>query len=329
MRATLATLALVSLAVGATPALAADPVPFEPAPTVEPVRQRSVLLGVGAAVAPLYEGSDEYRVAPFPIIAPDFGGDGPRRFEFRGLDDIRLHALRFGGLSAGPLAGYRFGREEDDADVLRGLGDVDGGVVLGGFVGYDFDIAPGATIGADVAVSTQVSGDAFDADPFRGVAPAIRSRIEDNYGYGYTVDFGLSGEFDLTPRLNLATRVGAEYASEEYMRTYFGVNAAQAISARDAGNSISTFGTPGGAFRPFAGATVANAPAGLQFADDIDGQVKNVYVNANATFDVTDRFQVRAGAGYSHLLGDASDSPISETDHQFTGSLGVAYRIRF
>ena len=324
----LAAFALASTAL-AVPAMAADPVPFEPAFEPAPAPQRSVLLGIGAAVAPLYEGSDEYRVAPFPIIAPDFGGDGPRRFEFRALDDIRLHALRLGGFNAGVLGGYRFGREEDDADRLRGLGDVDGGVVAGGFVGYDFAISPNAVIGADVAISTQVTGDAFDEDAFGGLPIALRDRIEDNYGYGYTVDFGVSGEFDITPRLNLAARVGAEYASDEYMRTYFGVNGAQAIAATDAGNPIRTFGTPAGPTRFGAGVDPATLGPRDQFASDIDGQVKNVYLNANVTFDVTDSVQVRAGAGYSHLLGDASDSPISVTDHQFTGSLGVAYRIRF
>lgn len=319
MRAIALAVTSASVLALAAPALAADPVPFEPAPVVEPAPapQRSVLLGIGATVAPLYEGSDEYRVAPFPIIAPDLGGDGPRRFEFRALDDIRLTAVRFGGLSVGALGGYRFGREEDDADLLRGLGDVDGGVVLGGFLGYDFLVSENATFGADVAISTQVTGDAFDDDAFSDNRfDLIRSRIEDNYGYGYTIDFGVSGDVDISPRLNLATRVGAEYASEEYMRTYFGVNQGQSDASalpENGATRVSVFGV--GADR--------------NFADAIDGQVKSVYVNANVTYDVTDSFQVRAGAGYARLLGDAADSPISESDNQFTGSLGVAYRIRF
>ena len=298
----------------ATSALAADAiVDVQPDPVFEETTMRSVLLGAGVGVAPTYEGSDEYRVFPFPIFSYDSGVDGPRRFEFRALDDIRLHALRFGGLSAGPLAGYSFGREEDQGDILEGLGDVDGGVVLGGFLSYDAIVSDGVTIGADVAVSTQVSGDAFDERRFLGLAVPVRDRIEDNFGYGYEVDFGVSGEFDLTPRLNLATRVGATYASAEYMRTYFGVNAQQSTNAAAAGNVVPVFG-------------VGANPA---FADAIDGQVKNIYVNANAAFDVTDRFQVRAGAGYSRLIGDAADSPISVSDNQFTGSLGLGYRFKF
>ena len=305
----------------ASAAHAADVVAFDPVePVAEPVPQRSVLVGGGVGFAPSYEGSDEYRVFGFPIVSYSSGVDGPRRFEFRSVDDIRFHALRFGGLSVGPLAGYTFGRDEDDGDALLGLGDVDGGVVVGGFASYDVEVAPGAVIGADVGISTQVTGDAYDAEPFDrvGLALPLRNRIEENYGYGYTVDFGVSGEFDLTPRLNLATRVGAEYASEEYMRTFFGVNPGQSASAALLGNAVPAFGT------------VVNptAPA-LEQAVAIDGQIKNVYANVSAAFDVTDRFEVRAGLGYSRLLGDAADSPVTVSDDQFTGSLGVGYRFRF
>ena len=309
-------------------ALAADVVGFEPAaPVSEPAPARSVLLGGGVGFAPAYEGSDEYRVFGFPIVSYNSGREGPRRFEFRALDDIRLHALRFGGLSFGPLAGYSFGREEDASDRLAGLGDVDGGLVLGGFASFDTEVATGVTLGADIAVSSQVTGDAFDERSFLGLPVPVRDRVEENYGYGYTVDFGASAEFDLSPRLNLATRVGAEYASEEYMRTFFGVNGSQALAAFERGNSISTFGTPGGPFTPLAAGV--GVPDDQLFANQIGGQIKNVYINANAAFDVTDSFQVRAGLGYSRLIGDAADSPISVSDNQFTGSLGAAYRFRF
>ena len=307
-------LAASILALSAGSAVAADAIVEVPAaPVFEDAPMRSVLIGGGAGFAPTYEGSDEYTVFPFPILSYDSGVDGPRRFEFRALDDIRFHAARIAGFSAGPLAGYSFGREEDAGDILEGLGDVDAGIVVGGFLSYDVELSPSATVGADVAVKTQVTGDAFDERRFAGLPLPVRDTIEDNYGYGYEVDFGVSGEFDLSPRLNLATRVGATYASNEYMRTFFGVNAQQSANAAAAGNVVPVFG-------------VGDNP---NFADDLGGQIKNVYVNANLAFDVTDRFQVRGGLGYSRLIGDAADSPISVSDNQFSGSLGVGYRFKF
>ena len=286
-----ATAVLVLGTLLAAPAFAADVVTdVAAAPEFETVPQRSVLLGAGVGVQPVYEGSDEYRVFPFPILSYDSGVDGPRRFEFRALDDIRLHALRAGGFSVGPIVGYSFGREEDEADILDGLGDVEGGIVVGGFAAYEFMATPTASYGIDVGISTQVSGDIFEDEPF-----------EDDFDYGYEIDFGVSGEFDLTPRLNLAARAGAIYASDEYMETYFGINAAQAAAATDP--SITAF--------------------------DADGGIKNAYINFNAAFDATDTIQLRAGVGYSRLVGDAEDSPVTVEPNQFQGSLGAAYRFRF
>lgn len=294
MRFALAALA----ATVSTSALAADVIvdqPFE----VETPTARSILLGAGVGVAPKYEGSDEYRVFGFPIFSYNSGvaGDGPRRFEFRALDDIRLHVLRFGNFSAGPLAGYRFGRDEDDADILEGLGDIEGGVVGGAFAAYDVYVSPNATVGVDAAISHQFTGDPFDDDRFGGDID-----IFDNE-YGYLIDLGVSADLDLTPRLNLALRAGAEYADDDYMATHFGITTDQAASSAASGPTLDAF--------------------------DADAGFKNVYVNANAAFDVTDRLQLRTGAGYSRLLGDAADSPVSVSDNQFTGSVGVGYRFRF
>jgi len=92
-------------------------------------------------VAPKYEGSDDYRVIGVPLVMPDFGNDTGSfgsRIQFRGPDDVRFRLIDQYGFEAGPVAGYRFGRDEDDSETLRGLGDVDGSIVLGGFAAYRF-----------------------------------------------------------------------------------------------------------------------------------------------------------------------------------------------
>ena len=87
-------------------------------------------------VAPTYEGAKDYEVRGAPFIAPAGLDDATSRVQFRGPDDLRFRALEFSGFEAGPLIGWRFVRDESDAFRLRGLGDVDGGLVLGGYAGF-------------------------------------------------------------------------------------------------------------------------------------------------------------------------------------------------
>ena len=97
-----------------------------------------IKVGGIVVVQPTYEGSEEYELVGFPYILPQFGG-GPgffSRVDARALDDVRFKLIERDGLVAGPLAGYKFGREEDDGDLLEGLGDIDDSFVAGGFVGY-------------------------------------------------------------------------------------------------------------------------------------------------------------------------------------------------
>ena len=290
-------LALLSALLAAGASHAADAVPpVDPVLEDVPTDARfTLLLGGGVGFQPLYEGSDEYRAVGFPIIAPSFGDtDGPRRFEFRSLDDVRIHVLRFGGLSLGPVLGYRFGRDEDDAARLRGLGDVDNGVVAGGFVAYDFVDEPDTRLGLALAASTQVTGDDFGRSSFG--TPNFRVGTD----YGVEIDLSASYERTLSDRLRLSARLGTTFADGDYMQTYFGVTPAQA----------------------------ANSVAGLP-AFDADSGIKDVYVNVGTTFNLTENFELRASLGYQRLLGDAANSPVTMDANQFTGALGAAYRFRF
>lgn len=148
-------------------------------------------------VTPKYEGSDEYEVLGAPYILPLFAGGGPgffSRFDARGLDDIRFKAIDYNGFIAGPTAGYTFGREEDDGELLEGLGDVDGGVVAGAFVGYYAG-----------PVLFDVSYHHFFDD-----------------SEGYQIRFGAQIEKQVSDRVTLTGRVGTTYADDNYMETYFG-----------------------------------------------------------------------------------------------------------
>lgn len=233
-------------------------------------------LGVGAFVfvAPKYEGSDEYRVSGVPIAFPVFNNgisNERSRVAFRGTDDVRVSVLRLDGFDFGPVVGYRFGRDEDDSIKLTGLGDVDGGLVLGGFAAYT---AGGFTV--DGALSGQVTGDGDK---------------------GITAEIAAGYEHSVTDRLMLGGRLSAEYASNDYMDQYFSVTAAQAANST-------------------AGYAVFDAGAGF----------KSVGADLSMSFAATERLSLRTSAGYSRLVGDAADSPISEADNQFRGGAGFTYR---
>lgn len=222
-------------------------------------------------VSPKYEGSKQYEVRGFPIIAPaGTGGDG--MVQFRGLDDVRFRLLQNSGIEAGLLGGYRFGRDEDDADRLDGLGDVDGGLVAGAFVAYDMGFMK-----PFVSYHHQVTGDD-----------------------GALLRFGAETRMPVLHNIALTAIAGATYADAGYMDNYFSISAAQA----------------------------AASTAGLS-AYEADAGIKDVYLSLGTDIPLTDAWSLKLGGRYAHLLGDAADSPIVETEHQFSAIAGITYRFGF
>jgi outer membrane scaffolding protein for murein synthesis (MipA/OmpV family) len=220
----------------------------------------AVKVGGFIGVKPTYEGSDEYEVFGFPYIFPVFSG-GPgffSRIDARGLDDVRFRLFESDGFIAGPLAGYDLGRDEDDGDLLVGLGDIDGGFIGGGFVGYQL-----GPVLFDVSYHHYFS----DAD-------------------GYQIRFGAETVRYVSDWTKLTARVGATYADDGYMDTYFGVPA--------------TF--------------VA------------DSGFKDVHAQVGVETELDERWSLRGSVRYSRLLGDAADSPIVASEDQFYGLLGLSYK---
>lgn len=167
----------------------------------------SVGLGGSVGIRPRYEGSNEYEAYGFPLVLPMFGGDNTAfagRVKFRGIDDVRYRAFDAGGFEIGPLAGYVFGRDEDDGRLLYGLGDVDDGIILGGYAGYRLGI-----VLFDVSYHQIVSGD------------------DD----GYFVRFGAEVDTYVAPGVKGVARVGTTFADDNYMTSYFGVSPVQSANS--------------------------------------------------------------------------------------------------
>lgn len=218
-------------------------------------------------IAPKYEGSSEYRFVGAPILAPaDSNGLG--FVSFKGIDDVRFKLLDSAGFEAGPLGGYRFDRDEDDGDLLRGLGDVDGGLIIGGYVAYNkLPITP------FVSYHHQVTGD----------------------NTGALVRFGLERDLAFARGITVNAFAGATWADDDYAESYFGISAAQA----------------------------ARSPLAEY---DAEAGIKDVYLGFTSAVPIDDRWTARVNARYSRLVGDAADSPIVETEDQFSGGLGLTYK---
>lgn len=261
-------------ALAAGRASAADPTTGSDLDQVFAEGRWGVTVGGFAGFAPVYEGSDEYRFVGFPLIIPKYYGDSydplaAPRVTFKGIDDVRITALRTGWLDVGPVVGYSFGRDEDDADRLAGLGDMEGGINVGGFAALRLD-----PFYVDVAYVQQVTGD----------------------NTGHTVRLGAGWEGLIAERLTGRAYLSTAYASHDYMDTHFSVSPAQA----------------------------AGSTAGLP-AYQADAGFKNISLEVGAAYKLTDRWALNSRLGYSHLLGDAADSPITASRSQFSGGFGLTY----
>ncbi|HEU0058440.1 MAG TPA: MipA/OmpV family protein [Hyphomicrobiaceae bacterium] len=162
-------------------------------------------LGGFVFVTPKFEGAKSYEALGFPFIAPAGFGQGGSAIDIRGADDIRFRLIQNNGFEAEPLAGWRFGRDQDDAARLAGLGDIDGGLVVGAYAGYR--VGPWFL---SASYHHQVTGD------------------DDTGGL---VRLAIDHTWRLTPTAKLVTSIGTAYASSDYMQTYFGVTAAQSAAS--------------------------------------------------------------------------------------------------
>jgi MipA family protein len=227
-------------------------------------------VGGGVFVTPKFEGSKSYSVYAFPFVAPaGVGQDGP--VQVKGPDNVQFRLLQLYGFEAGPLLGYRFGRESGDSNRLRGFEDIDGGLVAGGYAGYR-----AGPVFFSVSYHHQVTGD----------------------DTGGLVRFSAEHVVRLNARTKVTASVGTAYASQDYMTSFFGVSAAQ------------------------------SATSGLaRYAPDAG--FKDVSAGLTASVDLSERWTLLLTGRYTHLIGDAGDSPIVESESQWSGGVGLSYKFNF
>ncbi len=244
-------------------------------------------LGAGVGVSPDYEGSEDYE--PVPVLNArvawqegyfvQLGPSTLRALQLRAnILPREGSALGPGNFQFGPLANYRPERDDVDNDRVDDLKKVDAAMELGAFVGYAFNLQgdPRTSLGINFQ---------FAAD------------VTDSHGgwlYQPAVDF----RSPLGDALSFSARVFSTYASDDYMRTYFGIDSRNA-----ARSGLETF--------------------------DADAGFKDVGLNLGLTYDLIQNWQVGARASYTRLLGDAKDSPVTDDEgsaNQFFAGLLINYR---
>lgn len=233
-----------------------------------------VSVGGMGFLAPSYEGSDRMKARALPMVDIDW-----RETVFldtrRGLG-ANLLTLRDpqgrGAFRAGPLVNWRFERDADDDSDLRGLGDVKGGADLGAFASYEF-----GAFGLNLLGRKNVSHSEL------GSTIEVSARYRMRLGTGTMLNLGPS----------------ATWADSDYMRSYFGVTAAQSRASGLA------------AYAPSSG-------------------FKDVGVNGGAVHPLGGGWALVGALGYARLIGDAADAPLVKqrgSANQFRVGLGVSYRL--
>jgi outer membrane protein len=231
-------------------------------------------LGAGAGIAPDYEGSEDYEAVPFwnlragNLYHPETYVQllGPRLLSnFLPSDHWRRG-----------LAG-QFIRERDDVEnnQVDDLKSVDASLMLGLIAGYDFLLTPQNDLALEVEGRQDVAND-------NGFLGTIRGR----YGSRFA------------ERWRLDALVQTTWASEDYMSSYFGIDASDA------------------------------ARSGLDQFNADDG-FKDVGFGASLTYRFLERWSATGTGTYTRLIGDAADSPVVDDagdENQLFGGFLINYR---
>jgi MipA family protein len=217
MKACTIALLLGTLVPAAAPALA------EEAPDPGPLRGDYASIGIGAAYAPSYEGSNDYNLTPAAIVRGRVSG-----FNFFSRATALYLDLVGGDPDAktdillGPMANVRFDRSSRIGDeAVKLLGELDLAIEAGAFAGV-------AHTGVLHAYDT------------------IQARLDfvhDVTGThnGYVVTPNLEYGTPLSRKAYVGASISGEFASGEFADTYYSVDAAGTLSS-----GLRTFDADGG-----------------------------------------------------------------------------------
>jgi MipA family protein len=172
------------------------------APEVQPAWV--VALGGGVGFGTDYEGSDDYSVSPIPAWQVSYRNT--LFVEGLGLrfNAVPLFSTEQSPFSAGAIVQGGRGREENDNIALKNLGDIDGGVDVGGFVSADFGVM------------------------------SLNARVLKNVGDGHdgtVADLAVNYNHGFSDKLFGSVGLSTSWADDTYMSKFFGITDSQAVKS--------------------------------------------------------------------------------------------------
>jgi len=183
------------------------------APLPDPNDQSdSVTIGIGGALIPDYEGSDDYRLIPAAAVRGRVGGISFfSRATYLYVDLIKRGEGKI-ELDAGPIAGVRFNRTgKIKDDFVDRLPERDKAIEIGGFVGVT---AHGLTNPYDAL--------SFRLDVVKDVSDAHRSTV-----FSPTIDFGTP----LSRSFYVAASLSADWVGDGYADYYYAISPGDSLAS--------------------------------------------------------------------------------------------------
>ena len=172
---------------------------------VQPAAAVDVTIGLGAALAPDYEGSEDYEAVPTWLLAVNNLYHPATNVTLRG-PQLRSNFVAHPQLRAGVSGLWVPERDDvDDARVDR-LRSTDTALMLGGIVGWDF--FPQRELSLTAAVD-------------------LTYDVANNNGYMITPHVAYANALPGSP-LSVGAELFATWASEDYMDEQFGIDARNA-----------------------------------------------------------------------------------------------------
>ena len=226
-------------------------------------RKWTLRIGYAGGVSPEYEGSDDYGFGSGLNLA----GSWRDTLFFKGKT-LGANIIRQKNLKAGPILAWTSGRDEDDDDNLEGLGDVDSSIEAGGFISYRYK-------------------------PMRFRLEARQDIDSGHEGALVELSGGTTLPFD---RALLFVSLGTTWASDDYMKSYFGIDSKQSANS---------------------GYKKYNAESGI----------KDVKVSVTSGYKISARWRIGGKFEYKRLVGDAADSPIIDDKNQYLAGFGLTYHM--